>query len=606
MVDYSDVYEPKTELHVDDIDWETGYTEPGFSPLDTSQLVDLVMGFVKLFNSQKPHEIELYNYQEIFLRRSIHSVLIQDGATITGLWSRQSGKSESLSCLVNSLCIFLPVLARQWPLDPRLRPFLAGIKIGIFAPKDKQSKIIYDRVRSRAVSYGVQPIYSDPDIQVSVIVARADQVAWSNGSMVRSSTASDLSNAEGDTYHVLILDEAQLISKQKEEKELQPFLASTNGSTIKIGTVGYSRGAFSDSIQRNVDVEAAGGVRNHFEFDYEIVIKQRQEAFVRTGNRYHLNYAKFVEKSIKELPGGKENPAFRMNFRLLWQELESAAIDGVVFGLAADDSREAGDVSPYRGRYRYVAGIDFARKRDMTVAVVIEVDLASEMAMRRGEESEFRSVQDLETVRPLKRIVAWGEFPGKKWRPIVMSLVDFLGPLEVTTIVGDATGVGDPVLEMVDERMDGCDVHPFIFGNATSDPLFREYILEYEAGRLTYPAGEQTVVSEEFGTFVKQHTRLQKERKKTHWTFAAPEGEHDDWCDAAALAVRAAHTPAGAAEVEQGDNPFYGEGRASGSSRADRYRTGRRLRICLSSRRRISRAFGPKATTGSSSARWSR
>lgn len=556
-----------------------GFTGAGQCPLSTEKLVDLVMAFLELFNKQEPAKITLYEYQRKFIRRCVESILLHDGATITGLWSRQSGKSEALACLVVALCVFLPSLARVYPKDPRLENFFSGIKIGIFAPKDKQAKIIYDRVRSRALSYGVAAIYDDPDINTHVVNSRADQVLWSNGSMCRASTASDRTNAEGDTYHLLLLDEAQLISEQKEEKELRPFLSSTNGTTCKIGTVGYSKGAFSKSIEHNVEKEEDTGKRSHFEFPVDVVIAERRKTYKATGERYHLNYERHVKAELDRMKG-VENAAFKMNYRLERPESGSNAIDITAFENAANDDFEIGDLSPYRNRFRYVAGIDFARKRDMTVVVVMEVDISgmlkgwSGTTFKDAEESTIDNFEKNVYVRPNKRIVGWALIPGARlWRDIVRDAARYIRPFDVDLVFGDGTGVGDPVVEMLAEALPEASVESFVFSGPKADPLFREYVAEIEVGRVTYPAGENTCLTPEFEEFTKQHRELQKERKKAgYWSFFVPEENgHDDFCDAAALACAAAHTERDSAAVTQSENPFYGS-EALAARRSDRYR----------------------------------
>jgi hypothetical protein len=77
-------------------------------PLPTKKLVDMIMMFVVLYN--EPAGIHVYAYQRVFMRRIIESVLDREGSVITGLWSRQSGKSEALSSLASALCIIIPTL----------------------------------------------------------------------------------------------------------------------------------------------------------------------------------------------------------------------------------------------------------------------------------------------------------------------------------------------------------------------------------------------------------------------------------------------------------------------------------------------------------------
>ena len=56
-------------------------------PLSNDALVDAILKFI-----QELTQTQFYNYQFVFCRRIIESVILNDGETITGLWSRQSGK----------------------------------------------------------------------------------------------------------------------------------------------------------------------------------------------------------------------------------------------------------------------------------------------------------------------------------------------------------------------------------------------------------------------------------------------------------------------------------------------------------------------------------
>jgi hypothetical protein len=98
--------------------------------------------------------IIMYPYQEQYAKRLIRSVLENDGAEITALFSRQSGKSETVATTVGGMMIILPKLANM-PMfadDQRLQMFRDGFWVGIFAPSQRQAQITYNRMRSRLQS----------------------------------------------------------------------------------------------------------------------------------------------------------------------------------------------------------------------------------------------------------------------------------------------------------------------------------------------------------------------------------------------------------------------------------------------------------------------
>ena len=547
--------------------------QPKICPLSTEQLIDLVMRFVDLYN--RPARIKLYNYQRVFLRRIIQSLLLHDGDTLTGLWSRQSGKSESISSLAGGVCIFLPALAKVFPDDPRLGQYHEGVWIGIFAPKQQQSDIIYGRVRSRAMRESSYEIYRDPDFNLRVTASSGEKVQWSNGSFVVAKTASEQSNVEGHTFHLVIIDEAQYVSNTKVAKEIAPMLAATNGTMVKIGTAHISYGGFRNSIIFNLEKEQKTGIRNHFEFPYTQVIAEKNASFEREKkdfesgvskeppDPFHLRYEAWVTGELEKLGGNIENDEFAMNFRLIWKDANVGAIDREAFKDAADEDREANRPS---FRNRQVAGLDYGKSNDSTVLTIYEIDPTplTVHALLRGDD------EPPELHR--KNIIAWLELQGR-WGTQLDAIIDFLEDYRVDTIVADSTAVGDPLTERLQDLLPGVNVVSYPLSEKGNDQLYKHYLQELEGGRITYPAGEETQRMSEYQQFIFQHNALSKINKGRYMACKAPEGEHDDYCDSAALGCWATTIEA-MNEIECADNPIYadiGRNRRSGS-RADRYR----------------------------------
>jgi hypothetical protein len=95
--------------------------------IPTTQLVDKIFAFCEAYSG-----IKFFPYQTQFSKRIIRSVIENDGDEITGLQSRQSGKSEVISTTTGGLAIILPVLANM-PMfagDKRLEGFKDGMLIG--------------------------------------------------------------------------------------------------------------------------------------------------------------------------------------------------------------------------------------------------------------------------------------------------------------------------------------------------------------------------------------------------------------------------------------------------------------------------------------------
>lgn len=548
-------------------------------PLSTRDLVGKVLAFCETVNG-----IEFYAYQKTLAYRIIESLLLRDGASITALFSRQSGKSETVSSVGLGLCLLLPTLARIWPDDERLMMYKGGILIGVFAPKADLSGPIYLKMRNRAESERVQAIMADPDLDIGLVQSRGDAMGFTNGSAVRAQTASDTTLTEGATYHLILIDEAQRVSKAKVLKEIGPMLAATNGTMVKIGTAWMSRGGFHNDIQFNLDQEEQGGPKNHYQFDYEQVIAEKRSTYNRqkrdfeAGRRqsppdpFHLNYEKWVMAELARLGGNKDAEEFKMNFRLKWQDSRVVAIKE---SLLRDQSLSGEEMNVPKHFGFQVAGLDVAKEQDSTVLTVMEVDLTQPL-MDEGQVARDADDDGEQVLYFNKYILGWleqqGSFEGKQYKAIV----DFLGNYSVSFMYVDATGIGDPVCERLQVLLEpmGIEVEPFRFTMASKSDLFKYYLQELNAHRVWSPAGEETIKSAEHQKFMAEHINLEREYHGAYLVCSAPPGEHDDYPCSGALAVLASKKRvASMPVVEMEQQVFYGEARTGGrvAGRASRY-----------------------------------
>ena len=91
--------------------------------ISTTDLVQRIYNFCEVYSGKV-----MYPYQAQFSKRIIRSVLENDGAELTALFARQSGKTETVAITVGGLMIILPQLANM-PMfldDPRLQMFKDG------------------------------------------------------------------------------------------------------------------------------------------------------------------------------------------------------------------------------------------------------------------------------------------------------------------------------------------------------------------------------------------------------------------------------------------------------------------------------------------------
>ena len=166
---------------------------------DAHDVTAKIMEFGKVLTG-----ISLYSYQEDIAYGIIYSVITFSGDVKTVLLSRQSGKSEVMAFVIDTLCVILPALAS---IIPDLEQFKTGFRVGLFAPQSDQVVTTYSRSMTRLRSANADMVLTDPDIDVWLeSVARLE---LSNGSFLAGQVASKQSKIESKTYDLVIVEEAQ-------------------------------------------------------------------------------------------------------------------------------------------------------------------------------------------------------------------------------------------------------------------------------------------------------------------------------------------------------------------------------------------------------------
>src|SRR5882757_6517084 len=216
----------------------------------------------------------LHPYQRPFSARIIESMIIKDGATITALFSRQSGKTETVANTIAAIMIMFPRLAKLDRYNEWLDDYKEGVWVGAFAPVDDMAKTLFSRIVSVLTSERAKELLLDPAIDERV-VGRGSEVRLERcGSLVRRQTAHPRANIEGKTYHICLLDESQVADQKVVDKSIRPMKASTNGTLVMTGTPSYQKGVFHREIQANKRKSTKRGARiNHFDADFREVSK---------------------------------------------------------------------------------------------------------------------------------------------------------------------------------------------------------------------------------------------------------------------------------------------------------------------------------------------
>ena len=225
--------------------------------------------------------IRLYPYQREFGLRVVQSLLLEDANEITGILSRQSGKTEVLAVVATGCMVILPKLSTMPRLkdDSRINKFKDGLWVGIFAPTFDLASIMHSRMGARMSSSRMREVAGDPDLGIEIPEGRA-VLSLPNGSFADCNSASTQAAIEGKTLHLIFTDETQEISDYKIKKSIHPMGAATGATVVKIGTPWPHMCNFYEACENNRSkdlLRERGDLRNHFEYDYLEVQKHNRD-----------------------------------------------------------------------------------------------------------------------------------------------------------------------------------------------------------------------------------------------------------------------------------------------------------------------------------------
>ena len=505
------------------------YVEKAYAGrISTTELVNRIYNFCEAYSGRV-----MYPYQAQFSKRIIRSVLENDGAELTALFSRQSGKTETVAITVGGLMIILPQLANM-PMfldDPRLQMFKDGFWVGIFAPSQRQAQTTYNRMRGRMQCKEAQAVLQDPDFRLEFTTSNGQTVALSNGSFCTAISASDGSNIEGESFKFIICEECQDISNYKIRKSIHPMGAAYNATICKIGTATTFKGDFYEAINRNKKDYEDGKlrVRNHFEYNYKVVMK------------YNPKYAKYVEREKRSL--GETSDEFRMSYNLEWIISRGMFVD------IEKVEKECGDEYLERVSVdhvaNHVAGIDVGggssknrNEADSTIITIVEVDWNNPVLMETEIDEETGETKIYLAYNTY--IKDWLEIKpeiAEDYEEQYQIIMDYITNFRISKIVIDATreaSLGQRIRANV-----RCEVELFTFSTKSKSDIYKHLQTEIKTGRARFPMSKTVKATVEYQRFTQQLADLQKGYSGSYLVVAHPDerGAHDDYPDSWALAV---------------------------------------------------------------------
>lgn len=476
-------------------------------------------------------EIQLHPYQKDLAYRTIQSVLLNDGAEITALWARQSGKSTALASIIATMMVLLPKLAAAYP--EHFPQFARGFLVGVFAPTEEQAYTVWSKIHDILTCKRGREILSDEDIE-DVPQKEGSKVKVvrlvNSGSLCRMQTANPKAQIESKTYHFVLLDESQDCDSEKARKSIFPMLASTNGTKVFTGTCSRKRNFFYDAIQANKRKALRRGSRqDHFQYNWKVVVK------------FNNFYKKYIAGEKERL--GEDSDEFRLSYACEWLLESGMFVTEESLDFLGDPGME---IQPWFVVDKCVAGIDVARTKDSTVVTVMWVDW--------NNPDPYGYCQH--------RILNWLEIHNKLWEQQYAQIIEFLSHYNVAIVGVDGQGMGQPVGERIAHEMPWVDVRILNSDQSTQEKRWKRLKALIERRMFIYPAGRKTKRLRCYKRFRLQFEELETAYSGKYMLAAAPEAVNafDDYCDSAALGV-AVTEDEDFGVVQVVDSPFHGRHR---------------------------------------------
>jgi hypothetical protein len=359
------------------------------------------------------------------------------------VFSRQAGKDETTA----QLLAYILNLYQRW-----------GGKIVLAAPTDRQAAISKARLKDR-LENPLNPRKVQESEGYILAVGKAE---------ARFLSAAPTANVRGETASLLLVaNEAQDIELGRWDAVFDPMAASTNATTLFLGTVWTSNTLLARQMKHLRGLEASDGFQRVFLVDWREVAKH----VPAYGERVRARIEQFGENHpfiqteyfLKELDGS--GGLFGSDRRALMagsHERRLSAENGKIYALLVDVAGE--NENDLEGEELRLA----EPKKDSTAVTVVEV--------------EIPQGQDLVT-HPTYRVVQRYVWTGVKHTSVHGRLVGLARDTwRARWVVVDATGVGSAVASFLDKALPK-KVLPFVFTSKSKSDLGWGFAGVIDSGR---------------------------------------------------------------------------------------------------------------------------
>lgn len=451
------------------------------------------------------HNLTFYPYQEKISDEIIKALLdnlrITAGATeedvrklkqveIAIELSRQAGKTYAVGHTCEFILTFFPVL------------FNRPIRIGIFAAQIDQAKISYGIMRNslRKAKATLLEVSTEQEQYIKE-EENAKKLVMPDGSSAAVAPINLVSQIEGLTLDLIIIDEAQVAKDKIVKHSIWPMGKVTNAPRVYIGKAGTQINHFYRLSQKQATIKVY----------FDEVVKQRREVYQETNNPLHLIYEQSVRSDIAEQ--GIDADEIQREYFGKWQIGTGQFCTQEEIEALEDKGRRP--TQQYKKSECYV-GIDLAKHPDSTVVTIL----------RYNEE------------RKKKEVIYWMELRGENYQDQFDAIKFTLANYNVVAIAIDSTGVGDPVTDLFINHTEWQDERTGLYGikftGVSKDNMYRNLKVSIKELLTSLP----DLSTKQGEKFKQQMLDLQQEYKGQLLSVHHPDdpNAHDDYPDSWALA----------------------------------------------------------------------
>jgi phage FluMu gp28-like protein len=359
---------------------------------------------------------------------------------------------------------------------------MPGRLILIVSPSDRQSRVVMDIVQ--------KAVTGNAGLRGLVVRQNLSELVLSNGSQIIS-LPNNPDRIRGYAANDVILDEAAHFERAAGVMPVvSPMVAATGGTLTIISTPFTKRNLFWNWYKDALD-------------------SQGSDSTVKTYDLYPSTISPLIsEEELERRKRGMLDLEFRQEFQGEFVEQLDSWLTMASLQACVDADLDVEEDFTYEPEYVYVLGVDFAKKRDQTVVVVIRVDVEK---------------------RKMRVVHVWAPAAGSlDYSSQIAYIKNIAGKFHVQYALGDQTGVGESVIEQLRGAVSGAE--GLIFTVASKLDMAGGLKLLVESKRIELP---------DHRTMLMQLNSLSYEVRGNNLVFNTDEREHDDFCWGLMLAVKA-------------------------------------------------------------------